>query len=68
VSADGNREVLGVDVGDSEDELFWTTFLRSLKDRGLGGVQLVISDAHAGLKAAIARVLQGRPGSAAGSI
>jgi putative transposase len=59
VSADGNREVLGVDVGDSEDELFWTTFLRSLKDRGLGGVQLVISDAHAGLKAAIARVLQG---------
>ncbi|MEX0705817.1 MAG: IS256 family transposase [Nitriliruptoraceae bacterium] len=59
VTGDGNREVLGVDVGDSEDELFWTTFLRSLKDRGLGGVRLVISDAHAGLKAAIARVLQG---------
>jgi putative transposase len=59
VTADGNREVLGVDVGDSEDELFWTTFLRSLKDRGLAGVRLVISDAHAGLKAAIARVLQG---------
>ena len=59
VAADGNREVLGVDVGDSEDELFWTTFLRSLKGRGLGGVQLVISDAHAGLKAAINRVLQG---------
>jgi putative transposase len=59
VTADGNREVLGVDVGDSEDELFWTGFLRSLKKRGLAGVQLVISDAHAGLKAAIARVLQG---------
>jgi putative transposase len=59
VTADGNREVLGVDVGDSEDELFWTGFLRSLKDRGLGGVRLVISDAHAGLKAAITRVLQG---------
>jgi putative transposase len=59
VTADGNREVLGVDVGDSEDELFWTGFLRSLKDRGLSGVRLVISDAHAGLKAAIARVLQG---------
>jgi putative transposase len=59
VTADGNREVLGVDVGDSEDELFWTTFLRSLKARGLDGVKLVISDAHAGLKAAIARVLQG---------
>jgi putative transposase len=59
VTADGNREVLGVDVGDSEDELFWTTFLRSLKKRGLAGVQLVISDAHAGLKAAINRVLQG---------
>ncbi len=59
VTADGNREVLGVDVGDSEDELFWTGFLRSLKARGLDGVQLVISDAHAGLKAAIARVLQG---------
>ncbi len=59
VTADGNREVLGVDVGDSEDEVFWTAFLRSLKKRGLAGVQLVISDAHAGLKAAIARVLQG---------
>lgn len=59
VTAEGNREVLGVDVGDSEDELFWTTFLRTLKDRGLAGVRLVISDAHAGLKAAIARVLQG---------
>ena len=41
VSADGNREVLGLDVGDSEDEVFWTSFLRSLKDRGLDGVHLV---------------------------
>jgi transposase-like protein len=56
---DGNREVLGVDVGDSEDEVFWTTFLRSLRERGLSGVRLVISDAHAGLKAAIARVFSG---------
>src|SRR5918994_239661 len=59
VAADGNREVLGVDVGDSEDEVFWTAFLRGLKDRGLAGVRLVISDAHAGLKASIARVLNG---------
>jgi putative transposase len=57
--ADGHREVLGVDVGDSENETFWTEFLRDLKDRGLTGVRLVISDAHAGLRAAIRRVLQG---------
>jgi putative transposase len=48
-----------VDVGDSEDEMFWTAFLRSLRDRGLGGVKLVISDAHAGMKASVARVLAG---------
>jgi len=59
VAGDGNREVLGLDVGDSEDEVFWTQFLRSLKERGLDGVRLVISDAHSGLKAAIARVFQG---------
>ena len=59
VSADGRREVLGMDVGDSEDGAFWTAFLRGLKTRGLGGVQLVISDAHAGLKAAIATVFIG---------
>jgi hypothetical protein len=59
VAADGTREVLGLDVGDSEDEAFWGAFLRSLKTRGLGGVQLVISDAHEGLKAAIRRHLQG---------
>jgi putative transposase len=59
VRADGWREVLGFAVGDSEDGAFWTAFLRSLKARGLGGVQLVISDAHTGLKAAIAGVLLG---------
>jgi putative transposase len=59
VTADGHREVLGFDVGDSEDGAFWTSFLRSLRTRGLTGVQLVISDAHAGLKAAIAAVLLG---------
>jgi transposase-like protein len=59
VSADGRREVLGFDVGDSEDGAFWTAFLRSLKARGLTGVQLVVSDAHEGLKAAIGAVLLG---------
>jgi putative transposase len=59
VTADGHREVLGMDVGDSEDGALWTAFLRSLKARGLGGVQLVISDAHEGLKSAIAAVLLG---------
>ncbi|HWL44587.1 MAG TPA: IS256 family transposase [Ilumatobacter sp.] len=59
VSAQGGREVLGVDVGDSEAETFWTAFLRSLKARGLTGVRLVISDAHEGLRAAIRKNLQG---------
>ena len=59
VAADGRREVLGFAVGDSEDGAFWTAFLRSLKARGLAGVQLVISDAHAGLQAAIDAVLIG---------
>ncbi len=59
VAADGRREVLGFDVGDSEDGAFWTAFLRSLKTRGLGGVQLVISDARSGLKQAIEAVLIG---------
>ena len=49
----------GLDVGDSEDEVFWTQFLRSLKERGLDGVKLVISDAHPGLKNAIEKVFQG---------
>lgn len=59
VRGDGWREVLGFAVGDSEDGAFWTAFLRSLKARGLGGVQLVISDAHTGLKQAVAAVLLG---------
>jgi putative transposase len=59
VRASGEREVLGVDVGPSEDGAFWLQFLRSLVARGLTGVQLVISDAHQGLKGAIAAVLQG---------
>jgi transposase-like protein len=59
VAADGRREVLGFEVGDTESQPFWTTFLRSLKARGLGGVQLVISDAHTGLIAATQTVLQG---------
>ncbi len=59
VTADGHREVLGVDVGDSETEDFWTEFLRGLRDRGLHGVQLVISDAHRGLVNAIGVVCAG---------
>jgi putative transposase len=59
VTVDGGREVLGLDVGDSEDGAFWTAFLRSLKARGLTGVQLVVSDAHTGLKQAIAAVMAG---------
>jgi hypothetical protein len=53
----GRKEILGIDVGEGETEAFWTEFLRSLVKRGLVGVQLVISDAHEGLKNAIARVL-----------
>jgi transposase-like protein len=59
ITATGTREILGVDVGDSEDEAFWRQFLRSLKNRGLAGVRLVISDQHAGLTAAIRRCFQG---------
>ena len=59
ISAEGSREVLGVDVGDSEDETFWTKFCRSLTSRGLSGVRLVISDAHAGLRAAITKCFSG---------
>ena len=57
VNGDGRREVLGISIGVSEAETFWTEFLRSLARRGLRGVKLVISDAHEGLKAAIAKVL-----------
>ena len=56
VNREGKREVLGIDVGTSEDGAFWLAFLRSLAARGLGGVELVTSDAHQGLKDAIARV------------
>ena len=59
VKATGEREVLGLDVGPSEDGAFWLQFLRSLVARGLDGVQLVISDAHEGLKSAISAVLPG---------
>src|SRR5512147_3057578 len=59
VKDSGEREVLGFDVGPSEDGQFWLQFLRSLVARGLAGVQLVISDSHQGLKGAIAAVLQG---------
>ena len=58
VNPDGVREVLGMAVGPSEAETFWTDFLRSLTRRGLRGVKLVISDAHEGLKAAAAKVLK----------
>lgn len=58
----GEREVLGLAIGASEEQAFWSEFLRSLVRRGLQGVQLVISDAHEGLKAAIAQVLQGATG------
>ncbi len=56
VNTDGRREVLGMDIGASEAETFWTDFLRKLKRRGLKGVKLVISDAHEGIKAAVSKV------------
>ncbi len=59
ITARGDREILGVDIGDSEDETFWTRFLRGLRARGLSGVRLVISDAHAGLKASIRKCFAG---------
>lgn len=59
VTASGDREVLGLAVGDSEDGAVWTAFLRSLRARGLGGVRPVIGDAHEGLRGAIARAFTG---------
>ena len=56
MNSDGRREVLGMAIGASEAEIFWTDFLRSLARRGLRGVKLVISDAHEGIKAAVSRV------------
>lgn len=58
VNSDGRREVLGIAVGPSEAEVFWTDFLRSLARRGLRGVKLVIFDAHEGIKAAVSRVFR----------
>jgi transposase-like protein len=57
VNADGRREILGMDIGPSEAEPFWTAFLRKLARRGLRGVKLVISDAHEGIKATVSKVL-----------
>jgi putative transposase len=57
VNSDGRREVLGLAIGTSEAEVFWTDFLRKLARRGLRGVKLVVSDAHEGPKAAVAKVL-----------
>ena len=57
VNSDGRREVLGMDIGPSEAEPFWTDFLRKLTRRGLRGVKLAISDSHEGIKAAVAKVL-----------
>ena len=56
VNADGRREGLGMDIGPSEAETFWTAFLRKLARRGLRGVKLVVSDAHEGIKAAVSRI------------
>src|SRR6201747_951563 len=57
VNTDGKREVVGLHIGPSEAETFWSTFLKGLLRRGLHGIKLVISDAHEGLKAAIRRVV-----------
>lgn len=59
VTDQGERQILGVDAGPSEDEAFWTQFLRHLVRRGLDGVLLVVSDAHTGLKAAISKTFPG---------
>jgi transposase-like protein len=59
VRRDGEREILGLAVGDSEEGAFWAAFLRSLRARGLSGVRLVISDAHEGLKGAVGSILLG---------
>jgi transposase-like protein len=59
VNTDGRREIVGLHIGPSEAEPFWTSFLRSLVKRGLSGTRLVISDAHEGLKAAITWTMAG---------
>ena len=65
VNADGHREILGVQVTSSEDGAGWLAFFRDLVARGLSGVRLVTSDAHAGLVSAIAATCPARPGNAA---
>ncbi|MBB4860814.1 transposase-like protein [Novosphingobium chloroacetimidivorans] len=57
VTTEGKREIVGLHIGPSEAEPFWTTFLKDLVRRGLQGMKLAISDAHEGLKAAITRVV-----------
>jgi transposase-like protein len=57
VNTEGKREIVGLHIGPSEAEPFWSSFLKDLARRGLSGVKLLISDAHKGLKAAITRVL-----------
>jgi putative transposase len=57
VNMDGRREVLGMDIGSSEAETFWVEFLRKLRRRGLRGVKLIVSDAHEGIKAAVAKLI-----------
>jgi transposase-like protein len=57
VNSDGRREALGMDIGPSEAETFWTAFLRKLARRGLRGVKLIVSDAHEGIKSAVSKVL-----------
>ena len=68
VNTDGKREIVGLHIGPSEAETFWSSFLKSLARRGLSEIELVVSDAHEGLKAAIRRVFQAPPGSAAACI
>lgn len=68
VDIDGRREIIGLGLGPSEAEIFWSTFLKGLVRRGLKGVRLVISDAHEGLKQAVAKVLRATWGSAVGFI
>lgn len=67
LTAAGERDILGLDVGDREDEVFWRGFLNSLKRCGLGGVRLVINDQHARLAAALSRAFHGWRANAARS-
>ena len=57
VNDDGRRELLGIEIGRGEDQVFWEEFLRSLNERGLRGVKLMISDAHAAIASAVQKLL-----------